>query len=281
MVCGCDVECLGCARLDQYTHVIGTAESSGRRLWAAPLSGSGPSSCGARVPIGERVLLRASNSPTFVFDHWRLSEPPRTGDYCPCAGSRDPSCRITVTPDLPGRYVRVYCGAVWRPRGAAAQAATTGGCRGDDPARFVTAGGALVLSGRDTLTLGPGPHRFTRICVRDQARIAVCARTSLEITGDASSVIAGRGIGPAAGQPADIAISATGKATLAVLFDNVAAPIKATFEAPAVHDVYIGLTGKTGLEIAGGPLQRVHYGLSWGDVSSFPACGGPPAKLAR
>jgi hypothetical protein len=278
-VSGCNVECLGCLGVDAATHVIGVAESTGKQLFAGPRASGEMYSCSARVPIGERVILRASNSPTFEFDHWRLFGPPHTGDYCPCHDSRDPVCRITVTPDLPGRHTRAYCGAVWRPRGAAVQAAAP--ICGEDPSRFVTADGALILSGSQSVTLGAGPHRFTRVCVRDQARITLCAReTAIEISGDATSTIAGRGIGPVGTQRADVAISATGTGTLAIMFDNLAAPIKATFEAPRVGNVYIGLTGKTGLEIAGGPLQHVHYSAGWGDSSAFPACAEAPARAA-
>ncbi len=288
LVAGCNVECAGCGGLDGKTFVVGTLERTGETLFAGPPAAGAAFSCGAAVRYGERVTLRAQSAAgAFVFDRWRLFDP-HSSDYCPCAGSRNPVCRIDVQPHLASRHGRAYCGAVWRRRAGAVLA--TGpveapplppGCRPGDPRRFTTSDGTLLLAGNDELTLGAGPHRFTRICVSERARLAVCGQTTLEISGDGTSVIAGRGIGPAHGGRTDIVIAASGKPTLAILFDNLAAPIKASFEAPGAPEVYVAITGKTGLELAGGPLQKVITNAGWGDTHNFPACGAPPASIAR
>ena len=287
LVAGCNVECAGCTALDGKTFVVGTLDRTGETLFAGPPSAGVAFSCGAAVRFGERVTLRAQTAGAFVFDRWRLFDP-RSNDYCPCARSRNPVCRIDVQPGLASRHGRAYCGAVWRPRAGAVLAAgpvdqppLPPGCRPGDPRRFTTPDGALLLAGNDELTLGPGPHRFTRICVSERARLAVCGQTVLEISGDATSVIAGRGIGPSHGGRADIVIAAAGKPTLAILFDNLTAPIRASFEAPGAPEVYVAITGKTGLELAGGPLQKVITNAGWGDTHNFPACGAPPASIAR
>jgi len=121
MVAGCNVECRGCAALDAATFVLGTTPSHDGPLFAGPAHAGDTYSCSASVRSGEEVTLTASAGGGFDFVDWRPFFPGR--DYCPCAGSHDPVCRVRLDPAALRGYQRVYCGAIWQPRGAAAQLA--------------------------------------------------------------------------------------------------------------------------------------------------------------
>lgn len=115
---GCNVECVGCAAIDAGTYVVGTMAGQTEPLFAGPPSPGAAYSCSAQVPVGQTIVLRAHGSSAFEFVGWRNHQL-GAGDYCPCAGSADPVCAITVDADVAASYGRAYCGARWRPRGAA------------------------------------------------------------------------------------------------------------------------------------------------------------------
>jgi hypothetical protein len=112
-VAGCNVECVDCAVIDSDTYVIGRTAGRAEPLFAGPPSPGAAYSCSASVPVGETVVLEAHGSPSFEFVTWR-QHPATPADYCPCAGSSDPTCRVTVAPEVAASYGRAYCGAVWR-----------------------------------------------------------------------------------------------------------------------------------------------------------------------
>lgn len=115
LVGGCNVECVDCASLDSDTYVIGTTAGQVEPLFAGPPFPGDAYRCAAQVPVGETVVLRAHGSSAFEFVGWRNHEL-GAADYCPCAGSADPVCEITVDGDVATRFGRAYCGAMWRPR---------------------------------------------------------------------------------------------------------------------------------------------------------------------
>jgi hypothetical protein len=62
------------------------------------------------------VRLFAKSGEGLVLDKWR---PFNAGDYCPCAGTSSPICDVTVTKEIAAKFSRAYCGADWKPQGAA------------------------------------------------------------------------------------------------------------------------------------------------------------------
>jgi hypothetical protein len=141
-----------------------------------------------------------------------------------------------------------------------------------DPELTSMSGGPLVLRGSKTAILGRGPYRFAYICVKDEASIRVCDQTTIEIDGQAETVIAGAGIGNLYDRPIKISLSVAGDRAFYVLFDNRRASIAAHVAAPKASLATFALTGKTGLEITGGPLHKVQHNAGWGDTRNFPPC---------
>jgi hypothetical protein len=140
------------------------------------------------------------------------------------------------------------------------------------PHRGAITANEFVLLGTERAVLGAAvpPRAYQRMCVQDQARIAVDGSTRIELTSDRPTVIAGAGIGPRDTTKATIEIAASGSPEIFVLFDNARAPIRAVFDAPN-STVHVAITGKTGLEIDGKAKTMVSY-AGWGVPPSFPTC---------
>jgi hypothetical protein len=138
---------------------------------------------------------------------------------------------------------------------------------------FLLPDGTLLVRGKRTLLLGPGPYTVARVCVEDRGSIRLCApRSELRITGPLPSIIDGGGIGPVGPDPASLLIGGPSGGALFLLADNVAAPMEVVFDLPG-GDVTLAVTGQRGLEVsARGKLARLNHTSAWGDTRNFPPC---------
>ncbi|HEY8210166.1 MAG TPA: hypothetical protein VIG99_21920 [Myxococcaceae bacterium] len=125
------------------------------------------------------------------------------------------------------------------------------------------------------MVLGPGPYDFSRICVQDESVIRFCRSTVIRLTSEATSVIAGHGIGPVNGERGSLRIEAPHRPPLYVLVENTSAPVDLDLQVPN-GTVTVAITGKTGLNISGSPLQSMTSNAGWGDTHNFPPCDAPP-----
>lgn len=118
-VAGCNVECVNCTTIDRQTYVTGHLDDS-RLLYGGPRTPSGAYTCSGSVAPDTEVTLRAQASASFEFVQWRKFGAAYPNDYCPCDGSTDPTCRLTIDASVISQHSRAYCGAVWRLRSAPA-----------------------------------------------------------------------------------------------------------------------------------------------------------------
>jgi hypothetical protein len=129
---------------------------------------------------------------------------------------------------------------------------------------------ALVLSGSKTLLLGSSSGPFSRVCVQENARLGVEGSATIVLVSDQTTVIGGRGIGPASGRPATVRIVTEDRPEIFILCDNREAPMQLDLDAPRAK-VSIGITGKAGLEITGKALSTRTF-AGWGLPAEFPYC---------
>ena len=117
MIAGCNTGCDGCS-LGKSTNVRGIDMKTGKELFPHPNSAAagGGYSCSAYLPIGAPVRLIASSGDGLVLAKWK---PFNADDYCPCAGTNHAVCDVKVTQEIAAKFTRVYCGAEWKPQGAA------------------------------------------------------------------------------------------------------------------------------------------------------------------
>jgi hypothetical protein len=116
VVAGCNTGCSGCS-IGKSTNVHGVDMKTGKELFPHPNTGEGGgTSCSAHMPINSTVRLIAKSGDGLVLEKWR---PFNADDYCPCAGTNQPVCDVTVTQEIAAKFTRVYCGAEWKRQGAA------------------------------------------------------------------------------------------------------------------------------------------------------------------
>jgi hypothetical protein len=116
VIAGCNTACNGCA-IGHSTTVHGVDVASGKELFPHPnMDGGGGISCSAALPLNTHVKLVAKSGDGLVLERWR---PFNATDYCPCAGTNNPVCDVTVTQEIAAKFTRAYCGADWKPQGAA------------------------------------------------------------------------------------------------------------------------------------------------------------------
>ncbi|HVE87681.1 MAG TPA: hypothetical protein VND93_32710, partial [Myxococcales bacterium] len=138
-----------------------------------------------------------------------------------------------------------------------------------------TQDGALLLTGAQVVVLGRGPYEFSRICVQDQAVIRFCGSTVIHLTGEQPTVIGGGGIGPLGSRRGSLRLEAPDRPPLWVLVENKTAPVDLYVDSPQ-GNLTVAITGKTGLNISGSPLNQVTHNAGWGDTHNFPPrCGAP------
>jgi hypothetical protein len=116
MIAGCNTGCSACS-IGKSTNVHGVDVKTGKELFPHPNTGAGGgTSCSAYLPINSTVRLIAKSGDGLVLEKWR---PFNADDYCPCAGTSQPVCDVTVTQEIAAKFTRVYCGAEWKRQGAA------------------------------------------------------------------------------------------------------------------------------------------------------------------
>jgi len=126
--------------------------------------------------------------------------------------------------------------------------------------------GSLRLSGMQRAGVPPTPTTsFTRACVRDTARLEMCALGGLiELTGPGASTILGRGIGPTVPGPLALTLRAAAGPVHALL-DNTGGAVTITVDATGV-DVLLRLTGTNPLRLIGTSRAQTLYIDSAGPV---------------
>lgn len=139
-------------------------------------------------------------------------------------------------------------------------------CGADVPSHLNS--GLLDLSGTDTVTLGAGPCKLSRLCVRDQAALIIADSAKLVLTGDAPSVVLGRGVASKTSATAKLDLTLATAAPAFLRLDTTVAPIELRLDATQ-SDVTILLEGTSGLTIDGPGAATTIYG---GDPTTFPAC---------
>ncbi len=151
-------------------------------------------------------------------------------------------------------------------------------CKPDALEKFLTPDHKLVLTGKQTVVLGPGRHVLAGVCVDGEAALRVCGEATLFLSGAGPAVIAGRGIGSNDGHPASISIESEDRPDLYVLIENQRAPVKLTMKLPG-GAATVAITGKAGLEVTReSKVDRIAYNSAWGDLHGFPECASPSVR---
>ncbi len=140
------------------------------------------------------------------------------------------------------------------------------------PTPGIGKGEALVLRGNDTVNLGPGPYRFSRICVKGQAKIQVCSKTKISFTSPRPSVIAGKGMSGFLHKPATVEFSSMSMSSLHVFFDNQRSRIRVKLRTPRLKLFSYALTSHAKLQLDKGRLKTAPVNEGWRATRKFPFC---------
>ncbi|MBL8679275.1 MAG: hypothetical protein JNK05_08930 [Myxococcales bacterium] len=198
----------------------------------------------------------------------------------PCTNNTQCQSRLCVI-DTTGRGVcSVMCGGALPPCAMGYRCIASGRCtpEPDCISAFTWTNpygdGSLRLSAMQRIGVPPTPAvTFTRACVRDSARIDMCALGGLiDLTGASASVIDGRGIGPSI--PGQLALTLRAAGPVHALLDNTTGAVTINIDAPG-QEVSLRLTGTNEFRFIGTNRAQLIYIDTMGTVVNDGTLTGP------
>jgi hypothetical protein len=131
--------------------------------------------------------------------------------------------------------------------------------------------GSLRLTGKQTAGFGAADNHHSSICSLDETRITVCQNTTLLLTGDKPTVIAGVGIGPKDEKIVTLQIVTDSNRPIWIEPDTTHGPIQFDFLAPNAAITFVHrMPGTFGICGVPGDVAVYHAGNSSVSIGPLP-----------